>query len=145
MSWHFSGAIFDESNANQERALKEAVREINEFDEDINLSLLIKRIPRDNPYEATKATCDLLENGIVGIFGPFSEDNSNTVQSICDLKEIPHIEVCTNLNAIKLKKKIMFRTIQSVSAVTYTVWTNKMEYLNNIRSIQNVAWRTVQN
>ncbi|CAG9860825.1 unnamed protein product [Phyllotreta striolata] len=86
------GAIFDETNTKQEAALREAVREINEFDNDINLRVIVEHIERDNPYEAIKATCDLLEEGIVGIFGPFSEDNSNTVQSICDLKEIPHIE-----------------------------------------------------
>lgn len=34
----------------------------------------------------------MIENGIVGVFGPFSEENSNAVQSICDAKEIPHIE-----------------------------------------------------
>lgn len=40
-----------------------------------------------------KAACELLEEGIVGILGPLTEDNSNVVQSILDLKEVPHIEV----------------------------------------------------
>nr|APC94353.1 ionotropic receptor 8 [Pyrrhalta aenescens] len=87
------GAIFDDVNTNQEAALQEAVNEINENDDDIDLELIVEYIRRDNPYEASRATCHLLEQGVVGILGPLSEDNSNTVQSICDLKEIPHIEV----------------------------------------------------
>ncbi|XP_072382959.1 glutamate receptor ionotropic, kainate 2-like [Diabrotica undecimpunctata] len=87
------GAIFDEVNTNQEAALKEAVKEINRNDENIDLDLIVKHIPKDNPYLAARATCSLLQEGVVGIFGPMSEDNSNTVQSICDMKEIPHIEV----------------------------------------------------
>ncbi|CAH1176214.1 unnamed protein product [Phaedon cochleariae] len=90
------GVISDLSDAEQQRALfksvSKAVREINER-EMIFLDVKTIEIPKDNSFEAVRATCSLLEQGVVGIFGPFTEDNSNVVQSICDLKEIPHIEV----------------------------------------------------
>nr|WJJ63363.1 glutamate receptor ionotropic 5 [Pachyrhinus yasumatsui] len=45
-----------------------------------------------NSFEARKAACSLLEKGVIGIFGPSSTYTSNYIQSICDNKEIPHIE-----------------------------------------------------
>lgn len=36
--------------------------------------------------------CDLLPNGIAGVFGPRSESTANHIESICDAMEIPHIE-----------------------------------------------------
>ncbi|XP_056638600.1 glutamate receptor ionotropic, kainate 3-like isoform X2 [Diorhabda sublineata] len=86
------GAIFEDEDTNQREAIQVAVDEINQ-NEKINLELIVEYISRDNPYQASKATCSLLAQGVVGILGPLSEDNSNTVQSICDLKEIPHLEV----------------------------------------------------
>nr|CAH7747485.1 unnamed protein product [Callosobruchus chinensis] len=52
-------------------------------------------------YDALKAystTCDLLRDGVAGLFGPSSEFSSTYVQSICDAKEIPHIETHCNFN-----------------------------------------------
>ncbi|RZC36839.1 Lig chan, ANF receptor and/or SBP bac 3 domain containing protein [Asbolus verrucosus] len=39
------------------------------------------------------ATCSLMEQGVVGILGPSLEHNSRTVQSICDEKDIPYLDV----------------------------------------------------
>lgn len=54
---------------------------------------ITRYIEFDNPFQALNATCDLIQEGVVGILGPSSEDNSNMLQSILDLKEIPHIDV----------------------------------------------------
>lgn len=59
-----------------------------------------------------RAACELLEEGIVGVLGPLTEDNSNVVQSILDLKEVPHIEVslfhvCVMFSMLT-KKKCLF-------------------------------------
>lgn len=40
----------------------------------------------------TVSACDLLENGVVAIFGPLSRITSMHVQSICDALEIPHVK-----------------------------------------------------
>ncbi|KAG5882511.1 hypothetical protein JTB14_033312 [Gonioctena quinquepunctata] len=91
------GAIFDKSDPEQhadlEQTLSKSIKEVNDDDPRDHFEAIIKQITKDNPYAAVSATCELLENGVVGILGPFSEDNSNVVQSVCDLKEVPHIEV----------------------------------------------------
>lgn len=38
-------------------------------------------------------TCSLMQEGVVGILGPSLEHNSRTVQSICDDKDVPHLDV----------------------------------------------------
>ncbi|VEN63255.1 unnamed protein product [Callosobruchus maculatus] len=52
-------------------------------------------------HDALKAystTCDLLRDGLAGLFGPSSDFSSTYIQSICDAKEIPHIETHCNFN-----------------------------------------------
>nr|XP_023024797.1 glutamate receptor ionotropic, kainate 2-like [Leptinotarsa decemlineata]XP_023024798.1 glutamate receptor ionotropic, kainate 2-like [Leptinotarsa decemlineata] len=91
------GAILDKPDPRDHPAIKQAfykaVSEINEEDPDYIFEALTREITVNNPFESVSATCQLLQEEVVGILGPFSEDNSNVVQSICDLKEIPHIEV----------------------------------------------------
>ncbi|KAJ8910751.1 hypothetical protein NQ315_017208 [Exocentrus adspersus] len=45
--------------------------------------------------------CKLLRKGIVGLFGPSSVHSSPYIQSLCDLKEIPHLETHRYLNLDK--------------------------------------------
>jgi ionotropic kainate glutamate receptor 2 len=42
--------------------------------------------------DASVAVCHLLEQGVAGIFGPRAGTTSPVVQSICDTKDIPHVE-----------------------------------------------------
>lgn len=56
------------------------------------LVALPKRVDSENPLLAAITACELMEERIVGIFGPSTEENANGVQSICDEKEIPYIE-----------------------------------------------------
>ncbi|KAJ8982466.1 hypothetical protein NQ317_000424 [Molorchus minor] len=91
------GAIFDSENTDQRdaaiQAFEAAINDINDADYDFIFEGEVEVISYDDPHEAMSVTCSLLENGIIAIFGPSSEENSNVIQSICDLKEIPHIEV----------------------------------------------------
>ncbi|XP_050502337.1 glutamate receptor ionotropic, kainate 2-like isoform X3 [Diabrotica virgifera virgifera] len=58
----------------------------------IELETVTYQISPFNSLEAYKSTCDLLGQKIVGLFGPSSYFSSTFVQSVCDAKEIPHIE-----------------------------------------------------
>uniref|UniRef100_A0A6P7GKP7 Glutamate receptor ionotropic, kainate 3-like isoform X3 n=1 Tax=Diabrotica virgifera virgifera TaxID=50390 RepID=A0A6P7GKP7_DIAVI len=58
----------------------------------IELETVTYQISPFNSLEAYKSTCDLLGQKIVGLFGPSSYFSSTIVQSVCDAKEIPHIE-----------------------------------------------------
>lgn len=89
------GAIFDKQKPQVdhfEKAFLEAIKTIN-GSSGFHFEGIIEYIEYDNPFDAMTSMCFLLEEGVVGILGPVSEDNSNIVQSICDAKEIPHIEV----------------------------------------------------
>ncbi|KAG5874607.1 hypothetical protein JTB14_018817 [Gonioctena quinquepunctata] len=50
------------------------------------------RISPHNTLEAYRATCELLENETIALFGPSSVSCSPFIQALCDSKEIPHIE-----------------------------------------------------
>lgn len=54
-----------------------------------------------NTLEAQQSVCKLLKRGVIGIFGPSSIHSSIYIQSICDRKEIPHIETHWN---VKMKR-----------------------------------------
>lgn len=51
-----------------------------------------------NALEAQQSVCKLLKRGVIAVFGPSSPHSSLYVQSICDRKEIPHIETHCNMN-----------------------------------------------
>ncbi|XP_074039147.1 glutamate receptor ionotropic, kainate 2 isoform X2 [Leptinotarsa decemlineata] len=56
------------------------------------------RISQYNTLEAYRATCELFENRAIALFGPNSVESSPFIQSLCDSKEIPHIEIHRSLN-----------------------------------------------
>ncbi|CAG2067360.1 unnamed protein product, partial [Timema podura] len=45
-----------------------------------------------SPTGVVIAVCTLLFTGVAGIFGPTSGETAETVQSICDTMDVPHIE-----------------------------------------------------
>ncbi|CAH1961053.1 unnamed protein product [Acanthoscelides obtectus] len=55
-------------------------------------------IAYQHALKAYSTTCNLLRDGVAGLFGPSSEFSSAYVQSICDAKEIPHVETHCNFN-----------------------------------------------
>ncbi|XP_017778458.1 PREDICTED: glutamate receptor ionotropic, kainate 2-like isoform X2 [Nicrophorus vespilloides] len=94
------GGVFDESDEHEELAFSYAVNMVNSLHPNANIKLVEKsrRVKLENTLEVSKAVCDLLDDGVVAIFGPSSQSSSPYVQSICDTKEIPHIETHWNTN-----------------------------------------------
>ncbi|XP_066979529.1 glutamate receptor ionotropic, kainate 2-like isoform X4 [Macrobrachium rosenbergii] len=91
----FIGGIFDAHDERQELAFRYAVEKINADRKILPRSTLraqIEKLPADDSFHASKRVCKLLRNGVAAIFGPQSENTANHVQSICDAKEVPHIE-----------------------------------------------------
>lgn len=52
-------------------------------------------------YDALDKTCRMVENGVVAVFGPRSEENAHIVESVCLNKDIPHIETRWNYDPSK--------------------------------------------
>ncbi|XP_011633104.1 glutamate receptor ionotropic, kainate 2-like, partial [Pogonomyrmex barbatus] len=46
-----------------------------------------------DPFEVSLKVCQLIDLGIAGIFGPQQKEVDETVQSICNTLEVPHISV----------------------------------------------------
>lgn len=79
----------------KEYAFYYAVNRINELGQfkEYTLNPVVGRIPPNSPHQAIQTVCSLLAIGVVGILGPSSVHNSDAVKSVCDLKEIPQIDV----------------------------------------------------
>lgn len=97
------GGIFQDDDDNHQIAFVLTANAINE-ERILNhylLQTLQEVVEIDNPLEAAQTTCNLLAKGVVGIFGAVSSENSNGVQSVCDTKEIPHIETRFKVDQIR--------------------------------------------
>ncbi|GJQ66763.1 hypothetical protein Trydic_g3600 [Trypoxylus dichotomus] len=70
--------------------------------ERLGFESLIESISAFRSYDTLSVTCQMIEHGVVALFGPQSEENANIVQSVCNNKDIPHIEARWNDNPIKL-------------------------------------------
>ncbi|KAK6641282.1 hypothetical protein RUM44_012991 [Polyplax serrata] len=55
-----------------------------------------RKVPEHNSFQVSQTVCDLMGTGVAGIFGPSSPESAIHVQSICDAKEIPHVEIKWN-------------------------------------------------
>ncbi|KAL0275560.1 UNVERIFIED_CONTAM: hypothetical protein PYX00_003377 [Menopon gallinae] len=51
-----------------------------------------RRVPEHNSFQVSRTVCEMISTGVAAIFGPESPETATHVQSICDAKEIPHIE-----------------------------------------------------
>lgn len=92
------GGIFDGADKSKQLAFKYAIKAINSNRTLHNhiLKPIIVNVDPNSSLNVTQTTCHLLSQGVVAIFGPTSEENANVIQSICDTKEIPHIEARWN-------------------------------------------------
>jgi len=89
------GGLFEEANSIEEVAFKYAVDHINRNSNLLPRSRVmaqIERVPTGDSFYASKRVCSALGKGVAAIFGPSSSFTAHHVQSICDAKEIPHIE-----------------------------------------------------
>ncbi|KAL3280164.1 hypothetical protein HHI36_017664 [Cryptolaemus montrouzieri] len=96
------GALFDKHRGKIDThsiaALKYAVESINNetAENEPKLVYKIMNIEENNPFQAMKKTCELLEEGVIAIFGPQNLKNFEAIQSVCDAKEIPVIQTRWN-------------------------------------------------
>ncbi|XP_055684018.1 glutamate receptor ionotropic, kainate 2 isoform X2 [Lutzomyia longipalpis] len=58
----------------------------------LQLEALLAEVPAGNEYLVSKKLCRLLKSGVAAIIGPQTPTSAVHVQSICDAKEMPHIE-----------------------------------------------------
>ncbi|KAK9882219.1 hypothetical protein WA026_019733 [Henosepilachna vigintioctopunctata] len=101
------GGLFDENkglaDVYSEGALKFAVERLNNetLDNSNKFVYKIYSTPKNNPFEALKKTCKLLEEGVVAIFGPQNIKNFDAVQSVCNAKDIPVIQTRWNVRPLR--------------------------------------------
>ncbi|KAL1491605.1 hypothetical protein ABEB36_012177 [Hypothenemus hampei] len=91
--WIGAGLFEENENQLNPASFELAIRHANEKLESnhkIN-NITSGGLPTQEPFYAIKTICSLIENGIIGVFGPESLSNINAIQSVCDEKELPHI------------------------------------------------------
>ncbi|XP_066999471.2 glutamate receptor ionotropic, kainate 2 isoform X2 [Anabrus simplex] len=86
------GALFHGPDSQAEIVFKYAIEKINN-NRSLHLVDLSERVKEHDNLEVYITICDkMLAEGVWAIFGPQSSHTAGHVQSICDVKEIPHIE-----------------------------------------------------
>ncbi|UXI16918.1 hypothetical protein NH340_JMT02861 [Sarcoptes scabiei] len=90
------GGLFTPEQREEEFIFRLAVNDINEDQTILTRTKLVAQVKTIDYYDsfhANKKVCDLLEKGVIALFGPlgYSPSSAHT-QSICDALEIPHIE-----------------------------------------------------
>ncbi|XP_050533361.1 glutamate receptor ionotropic, kainate 2-like [Daktulosphaira vitifoliae] len=94
------GVLFIDEYTMQESAFLSALEVAKGKIADSNLQLNheSRQISSYDSFEAQNVACEMLSIGVVGVFGPSSGDTAPIVQSICDYKEIPHIQTRWDIN-----------------------------------------------
>nr|WHU27577.1 NMDA receptor 3 [Matsumurasca onukii] len=89
------GGLFESSEIEKEKVFSYAVEGLNNNLENKahnKFAPSIKRVPQYDSFKVSQAVCELLSEGVVGVFGPQSSDTTDHVQSVCDTMEVPHVE-----------------------------------------------------
>ncbi|KAG5316711.1 GRIK2 protein, partial [Acromyrmex insinuator] len=95
--------LFDQDEAMKQmfessvRAVNQNRHEDQELSNQVFFESKIEQIEGD-PFEVSSKVCELLDLGIVSIFGPQEKVIAEHVQSICDVVEIPQISVREDLD-----------------------------------------------
>lgn len=101
------GGLFEETNSVKEIAFKYAVDYVNRNREILPATMLtaqIERLPKHDSFYASKRVCSALKLGVAAMFGPTSSLTAHHVQSICDTKEVPHLETRWDFNTKNVRK-----------------------------------------
>ncbi|CAG0882870.1 unnamed protein product, partial [Cyprideis torosa] len=92
----FAGGLFDTYDLSLRIAFRYAVENINRDSSILSNGTILKAITEETlpgqSLQAEQKVCRLLKSGATVVFGPQSPNVAAHVQSICDAKEIPHIE-----------------------------------------------------
>lgn len=97
------GGLFKEGDSEQHLAFLHAIEYVNE-EKILHPHKLVgdgKLVNPDNEFRVSQTVCNLFGNGVLGIFGPTSGTAADYVQSMCDNKEIPHIEVRSDVQQFR--------------------------------------------
>ncbi|XP_054273168.1 glutamate receptor ionotropic, kainate 2-like [Macrosteles quadrilineatus] len=89
------GGLFESSEIEKERVFTYAIDKLNEniwLAKNFTFLSSVRKVEQYDSFKVSKAVCELLAEGVVGVFGPQSVDTTDHVQSTCDTKEIPHVE-----------------------------------------------------
>uniref|UniRef100_A0A903WS89 Uncharacterized protein n=1 Tax=Anopheles gambiae TaxID=7165 RepID=A0A903WS89_ANOGA len=89
------GGLFDGATEDVELAFQYAVEAVNNEKlsySNYQLEAQAVQVKYGDQFDASKKLCRLLKTGVAGIFGPSSPKSALHVQSVCDEKEMPHIE-----------------------------------------------------
>ncbi|XP_059486426.1 glutamate receptor ionotropic, kainate 2-like isoform X2 [Neocloeon triangulifer] len=89
------GGLFHPEDSLQEIAFRYAVDRVN-MDRVLlpktTLVPIIEHVPTLDSFKTAQKVCNLASRGVAAIFGPQSRTTAGMVQSICNNKEIPHIQ-----------------------------------------------------
>nr|QRN45439.1 ionotropic glutamate receptor kainate 2-like isoform X3 [Carausius morosus] len=98
-SVHIAG-LFHTSNSQEEQVFRLAVEMVNSVSPMRRYKLFAHtgKVAENDSFDASQRVCSMLSTGAVAIFGPMSGETSNIVQSICDSKDVPHIEARWDVN-----------------------------------------------
>lgn len=88
----FPGGLFRRHDELQELAFRYAVEKSGRELLNNRLVAKVEQVPEHETFEVSRIVCKLITHGVAGIFGPESAETALHVQSMCDAKEIPHIE-----------------------------------------------------
>ncbi|XP_050428924.1 glutamate receptor ionotropic, kainate 2-like [Adelges cooleyi] len=94
------GVLYTDEYTMQETAFKSAVEVAKgkTMESDLRLAIVSKQISLHDSFEAQHVVCEMLGSGVAGVFGPSAGDTAPIVQSICDYKEVPHIQTRWDIN-----------------------------------------------
>jgi len=89
-------SLFDEGQDNlQEAAFHHAIEMVNE-DRTIltrsRVSYSVSKLPAGDSFKASKKICELVQPGVVSVFGPISSGTASHIQSVTDALNVPHME-----------------------------------------------------
>nr|CAD7416119.1 unnamed protein product [Timema poppensis] len=110
-NWLKIGGLFDALEHQQQLVFQYGVDAVNDDRTLLSYHRLVARVERVPPDDSFRVSqiappedgigfitvCRLLSTGVAGIFGPTSDETSDAVQSICDVKDVPHIETSWDL------------------------------------------------
>ncbi|XP_011872400.1 PREDICTED: glutamate receptor ionotropic, kainate 2-like isoform X2 [Vollenhovia emeryi] len=115
--------LFDQDEAIQ-RTFESSVRAVNkdrhENEELSNVFLIseTEEIDEADSFEISWKVCDLLDLGIVGIFGPQEKVIAEHVQSICDTIEMPHVSVRQDLDQLSYPRGLSLNLYPHINSLS---------------------------
>ncbi|XP_063242513.1 glutamate receptor ionotropic, kainate 2-like isoform X1 [Bacillus rossius redtenbacheri] len=94
------GGLFDAGSVQEEQAFRLAADMVNSAAPIRRYRLVphVAAVGVHGSFEASQKVCGMLLSGVVAMFGPTTGEASHVVQSICDSKDIPHIEARWDVN-----------------------------------------------